>query len=119
MLHYIKVPTGERMHDVVNGFKNRWGMPQVGGAVDGIHIPIIAPVDHHADYYNRKGCYSVVMQAVVDFRHRFMDVKVGWPGSVTMPEYLKLQDFSVVEWRGHLFLLIQRTLMEYKFPWYC
>ena len=30
-----------------------------------------------SDYYNRKGYYSVIMQAVVDFRGLFMDVYIG------------------------------------------
>ena len=33
-----------------------------GSYIDGTHIPIIAP---HVDYFNCKGWYSIVMQAVV------------------------------------------------------
>ena len=51
-------------------------------AIDGTHIPIIAPVADHADYVNRKGYHSIVMQAVVDSKYLFRDVVVGWPGSV-------------------------------------
>ena len=53
-----------------------------GGAIDGTHIPIIAPTENHADYINRKGYHSIVMQAVVDSGYLFRDVVVGWPGSV-------------------------------------
>ena len=52
------------------------------GAIDGTHIPIIAPVVDHADYVNRKGYHSIVMQAVVHSKYLFRDVVVGWPGSV-------------------------------------
>ncbi|KAL0152737.1 hypothetical protein M9458_052460 [Cirrhinus mrigala] len=39
------------------------------GAIDGSHIPVIAPSEDHTDYFNRKGWHSVILQAVVD--HRF------------------------------------------------
>ena len=82
MSAHIKFPIGDDFRDVVEGFERRWGFPQVGGAIDGSHIPIVAPADHHTDYFNRKGWHSVIMQGVVDHRYRFMDVQVGWPGSV-------------------------------------
>ena len=58
------------------------GFPQCGGAIDGTHIPIIAPKDKRSDYNNRKGWYSMVMQAVYDHRYRFYDIECGWPGKV-------------------------------------
>ena len=36
------------------------------------HIPILRPQDSVADYYNRKGYYSILMQAVVDCRGMFV-----------------------------------------------
>ena len=54
----------------------------MAGANDGTHIPIIAPQESTADYYNRNGYYSVVMQAVVDHRGLFTDVYIGWHGKV-------------------------------------
>jgi hypothetical protein len=50
------------------------------GAIDGTHIPIIAPHEHHADYYNRKCHHSVIMQAVVDYNYRFINIDVGHVG---------------------------------------
>ena len=52
------------------------------GAIDGSHIPITPPVLNHTDYYNRKGWYSVILQAVVDHQYLFRDINVGWPRSV-------------------------------------
>ena len=80
--HYIKVPTGVRLHDIVDGFSCKWGFPQCVGAIDGTHIPIIAPKDTPLDYFNRKGHHSIVMQALVACDYTFMDIYVGWPGSV-------------------------------------
>ncbi|GAA6087254.1 putative nuclease HARBI1 [Tachysurus ichikawai] len=53
----IKIPTGNNLRNVVNGFRDRWGFPQCAGAIDGTHVPIIAPHVNKSDYYNRKGYY--------------------------------------------------------------
>lgn len=59
-----------------------WGFPQCGGAIDCTHTGILCPPDSPADYYNRKGFYSVILQGVVDHRLWFWDINVGWPGKV-------------------------------------
>lgn len=79
---YIKVPSGDSLRDVVDGFDCKWGFPQCVGAIDGTHIPIISPTENALDYFNRKGHHSVVMQALVSCDYTFMDIYVGWPGSV-------------------------------------
>ena len=77
---YVHFPQGRQLEEIVEGFERLWGFPQAVGAIDGSHIPILRPRESAADYYNRKGFYSVIMQAVVDYRGRFMDVNIGWPG---------------------------------------
>ena len=62
--------------------ENLWGFPQVVGAIDGSHIPILKPIECPSDYYNRKGFYSLLLQAVVDSQGLFIDVNIGWPGKV-------------------------------------
>ena len=66
----------------MDGFKTKWGVPQCVGAIDGCHIPISSPAMNRTDYYNRKGWYSMILQGVVDHSYCFMDINVGWPGSV-------------------------------------
>ena len=61
---------------------NQSGDFQCAGAIDGSHIPVRAPTLNHTDYYNRKGWYSIIIQAVVDHNYIFQDVCIGWPGSV-------------------------------------
>ena len=78
---HINLPTGQGLQRIVDGFSSKWGFPQCIGAIDGSHISIIAPTENSIDYYNRKGHYSVILQAVVDHEHKFLDVCVGWPGS--------------------------------------
>ena len=56
---YIRILTGPQAMDIVRGFEQQWVFPQCFGAIDGLHIPIIAPKDSHMDYYNRKGFYSM------------------------------------------------------------
>ena len=79
---YIQFPEGDELSEVVEGFQNKWGMVQCAGSIDGCHIPVTPPALHHTDYYNRKGWYSMLVQAVVDHKYLFIDVCVGWPGSV-------------------------------------
>ncbi len=78
----IKFPQGEELVQVINNYEKKWGMPMCAGAIDGTHIPILAPEESHLVYVNRKGYYSIIMQAVVDSNYIFRDVVIGWPGSV-------------------------------------
>ena len=79
---YIKFPTGNCLTSVVDEFKTKWSGPQCVGAIDGCHVTISAPNHLHTDYYNRKGWYSILTQGGFDANHRFLDVCIGWPGSV-------------------------------------
>ena len=79
---YITFPTGNDLQCVVDGFNMKWDMVQCAGAIDGCHIPVKPPSLNHTDFYNRKGWYSIILQAVVDHEYLFRDVMVGWPGSV-------------------------------------
>ncbi len=65
---FISLPRGEALQNTIDGFAER-GYPSCAGAIDGSHIPIIAPQEDAAAYYNRKGWHSIVLQAVVD--HKF------------------------------------------------
>eukprot|EP00057_Strongylocentrotus_purpuratus_P005496 XP_003731101.1 PREDICTED: putative nuclease HARBI1 [Strongylocentrotus purpuratus] len=78
----IRIPRGDAAADVVREFEVKWGFPQCFGAIDGSHIPVLSPKEFRADYYNRKGFYSMVLQGLVDHRYRFMNINFGYPGSV-------------------------------------
>ncbi|CAB5377136.1 unnamed protein product [Rhizophagus irregularis] len=73
--------TESEINEITNGFKGTGRIPNVIGAIDGSHIPIKAPHLFPIDYFNRKGFYSIVLQAVVDHKKSFLDICVGWPGS--------------------------------------
>ena len=79
---YITFPSGQQLDSVIETFATKWGVPQCVGTIDGCHVPIAAPLNNHSDYYNRKGFYSMILQGVVDANYRFLDICVGWAGSV-------------------------------------
>lgn len=108
---YVYVPRGEKLREIVDGFESCWGFPQAAGAIDGTHIPIIRPDRSSSDYYNRKGYYSIIMQARVDFRGLFMDVYIGWPGKVHDARVFVNSLLYSKGMEGKLFPNWRRTLM--------
>lgn len=79
---FIVFPSDHQLSEVIEGFRSKWDIVQCAGAIDGSHIPISPPSLNHTDFYNRKGWYSIVIQAVVDHKYLFRDICIGWPGSV-------------------------------------
>jgi len=67
---------------VVENFRKSKRFPGVIGAIDGSHIPIRAPREDHVSYVNRKGFYSIILQAVCDGQSMFTHCYAGPVGSV-------------------------------------
>ncbi|HYP42886.1 MAG TPA: transposase family protein [Candidatus Nitrosocosmicus sp.] len=63
---------------IASEFEEVQGISYVIGAVDGSHIPIIAPKIDPASYYCRKGFYSALLQGVVNSKCLFWDYDFGW-----------------------------------------
>lgn len=79
---FIKWPrTPEKVNQITMGFETMKGISGVLGAIDGTHIKIRAPSGKVHLYSNRKKYCSIVMQAVVENRKKFLDVHCGEPGS--------------------------------------
>ncbi|XP_033904651.3 putative nuclease HARBI1 [Acipenser ruthenus] len=53
------------------------------GCIDGCHVRIKAPPTNEAPcYFNQKSFYSIQLQAVCNHKGMFVDIFVGYPGSV-------------------------------------
>jgi len=52
------------------------------GAIDGSHIRIDKPTEDRESYINRKQYFSLHIQGTVNHKMQFIDVFVGYPGSI-------------------------------------
>lgn len=91
---FIVLPTTqEELQAVGDGFARLACHPafrRSAGAIDGTHIRVRCPGGPDGqDYINRKLFPSVVLQAVCDHQGRFLDIFVGYPGSVHDARILK------------------------------
>ncbi|XP_059188162.1 uncharacterized protein LOC131970756 [Centropristis striata] len=82
----VHFPSVAQCAEVGRGFQhlaNIAAFSHCVGAIDGCHIRIKAPHGPHAqDYLNRKLFHSVQLQAICDSTGKFLDIFVGYPGSV-------------------------------------
>ena len=116
MPRFVTMPQGDRLKVVIRGVEARWSFPQVAGVIDGTHIPILRPQESGTDYYNQKGFYSVVMQAVVDFQGIFTDIYIGWPGKVHDARVLVNSDLYRKGCGGTLLTDWKRTINGVDIP---
>uniref|UniRef100_A0A8C4VL95 DDE Tnp4 domain-containing protein n=1 Tax=Gopherus evgoodei TaxID=1825980 RepID=A0A8C4VL95_9SAUR len=89
-----KVVTLGNVQVIVDGFA-AMGFPNCGGAIDGTHIPILAPEHQGTQYINCKGYFSMVLQALVDHKGCFTNIHVGWPGRVHDARVFRNQKITV------------------------
>ncbi|XP_018586601.1 protein ANTAGONIST OF LIKE HETEROCHROMATIN PROTEIN 1-like isoform X2 [Scleropages formosus] len=78
---YLRQPSEQELEDAARLFHRRWGFPHCMGAVDSLHIAIVAPSSNAASYWNSADWLSVVLQGVVNGLGQFWDVCAGFPGS--------------------------------------
>ncbi|KAJ3655867.1 hypothetical protein Zmor_014976 [Zophobas morio] len=78
----ITWPTGHKLTEVKEKFRQMAGLPNVIGAIDGTYICIKAPHEDPESYITRKSHYAITLQAICDANLKFTDVFVGYPGSV-------------------------------------
>ncbi|CAM5160696.1 unnamed protein product [Eretmochelys imbricata] len=71
-----RVVTLGNVQVIVDGFA-AMGFPNCG-----MHIPILGPDHLGSQYINRKGYFSLVLQALVDHKECFTNINVGWSGKV-------------------------------------
>jgi glutamate synthase domain-containing protein 1 len=100
MLHrytdeWISFPTGLKIKECIAKMSKRGGLPQAALAVDGCHIPIIAPRENTEDFYNRKEFFSMNMQGLVDADGRFCNIQVNMPGRTHDSKAWDLSDAKI------------------------
>lgn len=78
--YYVRIPTGQRLQQIMQGFKELTGLPNMCGAIDGNHIKIHKKPDNEFMYKCRHNFYAVVLQAVSDHKKVFWDICVRAPG---------------------------------------
>lgn len=70
-------PTQETWKRTSTRFKEIWHFPNCIGAIDGKHINIQCPINAGSNFYNYKGCHSVVLLAIVDADYKFITIDIG------------------------------------------
>ena len=91
---FISFPEREaESQEHINKFAEYSDFPQVVGAIDGTHIEIKRPDEHFDDYMNHKGYYSVLLQGIADADYKFLDVTVGYAGSMHDARMLLVSSF--------------------------
>ncbi|MCO5546808.1 hypothetical protein L7F22_000244 [Adiantum nelumboides] len=93
--HYLQWPsTSEELARVKEGFFNKHGLLNCCGALDSTFMVMDLPTGEPADVWlDRNRNFSMILQAVVDTELRFLDVCVGYPGSLNGAQSLKESSF--------------------------
>src|SRR5271156_4175973 len=79
---FINFPNENELNMVKENFFHISAFPQVIGAIDGTHIPIKSPDGNDAELFrNRKGYFSLNVQAIVDSTCKFTDIVVSRGGA--------------------------------------
>ncbi|KAK9073694.1 hypothetical protein SSX86_006288 [Deinandra increscens subsp. villosa] len=109
MPKYLQWPDQERLAEIKTAFGSISGIPDINGSIYTTHISIIAPKTNQEAYYNRKHTernqkpsYSTTVQGLVDPRGVFMDICIGYPGSMSDEQIL---DKSALSQRSKLGML--------------
>ncbi|XXG61059.1 hypothetical protein AAC387_Pa04g2807 [Persea americana] len=108
---FVKIPSGHRLLQVINSFKDLTSLPNVSGAIHGSPVRLSRLPSLNPSEFGDPP--SVLLQAIADHRHIFWDVCVKAPGGSDNASHLRdsllyhrltssdiLRD-SVVTVRGH------------------
>ncbi len=92
----ISWPSRSKLEVVMIGFKSFYNLPNVHGAIDGIHFAISRPISPFCEnyYYHKIRAYNAICQIVFDDKKQFIDIFVRRPRSV---------NDSWVLWKSNLY----------------
>ena len=92
-------------------------------AIDGTHIPILAPRENHTEYVNRKGFHSIIMQAVTDcnlgmgrYRYQILDTfdTSAWKESIDTGKKYRYFDTPSLRYRS---IVVSGFIIEIARRW--
>ncbi|GBM28542.1 hypothetical protein AVEN_70137-1 [Araneus ventricosus] len=79
-----QIPSTEDKWDKIRkGFLKNWNFLNCYGAINGKHVPIQAPPNSGAQFFNYKGFHSIVLMAWVNWDYSFTYIDVGCNGTVS------------------------------------
>ena len=95
--HYIVIPSGDRLHGIINDFEELISLPNIYGAINGIHISLVGRPSKRialaeSDFYKRKKFHSIVLQGVCDSKKIFWNICARQPDGVHDGRQFKLSD---------------------------
>lgn len=90
----IKFPTEAEKEDIAKAYESKWQYYDCFGAVDGTHIPILAPQENAEEYYCYKSFHSINVLALTDNQYLFRYILSGAPGSCNDPSILNRSSLS-------------------------
>lgn len=92
--HHLKWPEDDNLQKIKSEFESSFNLPNCCGAIDATHIVMTLPaVQTSDDWCDQMRNYSMLVQAIVDHKSRFLDLVTGWPGGMTIPKLLKFSGF--------------------------
>ena len=91
---YIRFPVTDVECLAAMATFNDQPIPNCVGTIDGSHIRIIRPHNYSTDYYNFKGYYSVLLQAVCDGNCKFLSLSCGHPRSIHDATMMRRSGFT-------------------------
>ena len=117
----VQIPSESQFRVLAKEFEALHGIPYVVGAIDGSHIPVLAPIYGGEDYYCRKSFHSAILQGIVDVHCKFWDYEFGWAGSLHDWAVFQVTKIgrACIEGRLHPYKLIGDAAYPIR-PWmYC
>nr|CAH7763600.1 unnamed protein product [Callosobruchus chinensis] len=77
---HMPVPSNGDFQQITKDFYEIWNFPNCIGALDGKHIRMRCPNNCGSLYFNYKGYFSIVLQALVEANYKFINIDVGGYG---------------------------------------
>jgi len=84
---YINILSNQHLKDIIAHFKDLIDIPNICGAIDGTHIPLVDFPSKKGtlivgDFFNRKKFHSIRLQVLCDVDKIFWNICASQPGGV-------------------------------------